>query len=156
MSRRMSLPLVLGVLITVSWASSAQDRVAPFYSLPADGSQVEYDWSQRGPDDRFLAGVLCLRVTGTKQEKEQTQRRVEIELTLKGKDRARQLRKLLVAEPLAPGRPLSASVIECLEEAEGGKFVRLSESRTRDFLAMGFSPDRGTLREVRANEEVET
>ena len=50
MKRLLCLPLLWAVVLAAPGAALAQTRPAPFYSLPSDGTWVEYEWVQVPPE----------------------------------------------------------------------------------------------------------
>src|SRR5262249_11181363 len=51
-------PPVVLVLLSGPAPAAGQDRPAPFYALPPDGTWVEYDWTAAGPDGQQQRGTL--------------------------------------------------------------------------------------------------
>src|SRR4051795_10100387 len=52
--------VVLGLLAR----ADAQTRVTSLYTLPAEGTWVEYDWKSLRPGDHLQTGVLRMSVVG--------------------------------------------------------------------------------------------
>jgi hypothetical protein len=150
------------VLLAAPWSSSseaAEPRVAPLYTLPADGTWVEYEWKAEGPDGKALAGTLRISSVGRKEVYGGAHRWVELTKESRDGDAVRsRSRKLLIAEKaLRDGWALDKSVQTVFErEGRDGVVTRLSSKRTGEFLGMGFDASDAALKEVRAEEKVET
>jgi hypothetical protein len=149
--------LAVGLLVALTGAAPAQERPAPFYALPADGTWVEYEWKAVGPGGRQRAGTLRLAVLGREEGRGGPRCWVEVR---KEENRdggaVRRTRRLLVDEKaFARGAPPSAAVLAVFEQAgAGGPLTRLSEGRVRDFLGMSLGGGAARLETVRAGEEV--
>jgi hypothetical protein len=156
MVRAHRLVVVLLVLAACSGWSRAQSRPAPFYSLPADGTWVEYEWKQGTPENKEERGTLRISSVGAKEVKGARCRWVEIKVEIRaGEETKWQRRKLLVAEKaFADGKPLADCLLECFHQDDGNRaVVRLSGKRLDEFLGLGLG-GAATLREVQAKEEV--
>jgi hypothetical protein len=153
MKLRTSLPLLLALLLPA--ASRAQTQPAPVYSLPADGTWVEYDWVHSPPDDLETKGTLRISSVGRKEIDREGYRWIEIRLSTEEKDRRRvRYRKFLLSESgLKDGKPLAEAVRECFDRSDD--HVRSVTGKARlDFLGMAVRE--GPLREVSRSEEVTT
>lgn len=137
MTRRLSF-LALIVPGLLSAGAIAQERPAPFYSLPADGTWVEYRWVHTPRDGKKQKGTLRLSAVGGKLHDGKPHRWVEIRLDTERADgkAARRVRKLLVA-PDRLDRGLAAAVAACYDQSGDGPPAKLSPAKTTDFLGMG-------------------
>ncbi len=137
--------------------ASAQSRPAPLYSLPADGTWVQYEWELLTPDGMKQTGKLRISSVGHKQVQDVPHRWIEIKLSYdKPGQKKDRLRKLLVSElALKKGLPAKEVVVECYrqEGAEGPVFA-LRPAHWGDLLGMGFAGSEARLRETKAKESV--
>jgi hypothetical protein len=150
MKLRTSLPLLLALLLPS--AGRAQTQPAPVYSLPADGTWVEYDWVHSPPDGPETKGTLRISSVGRKEIGREGSRWVEIRLTTgEGDERRVRYRKLLLSESgIKDGKPLAEAVRECFDRS--GDRVRSVTGKARlDFLGMAVRE--GSLRELSRSEE---
>lgn len=151
--------LFILVLLTRPSLTAAQTWVAPFYSLPADGTWVEYDWRHTGAKDQQLTGMLRISSVGVKQIEGAPHRWIEIKLeTAQTGKHKRELRKLLVAEnAMRAGRPLIESVVACYDKDNAtAKVTLLAGKRTHDFLSLGVRGETATLHEEQGKAELQT
>ncbi len=158
MTRPMCLSLVLAALVGGADRAAAQTQLAPLYSLPKDGTWVEYDWKLMGLDKKEQTGVLRISSVGTRDIMGVPHRWVEIKLESRQGEKTRRLRKLLVAEDVfAKGQSLSGSVVLGFDQGSAGDAVaRLSVKRLSDFFGMGISGPNTDLKESQDKEEVKT
>src|SRR5438132_1344451 len=99
MKRPPCWPLLLFSLLPLTGPGHAQTRPAPFYTLPADGTWVEYEWVQTLPGGKQVKGTLRVSSVGRKDVDRVPHRWVEIKLSTRQGDRVRsRYRKLLVGE----------------------------------------------------------
>src|SRR5262245_42820202 len=99
--KRLLVP-VLALLCLVPRPVRADDPApapAPLYSLPADGTWVEYDWQGLGADGAKQSGTLRISSVGAVDVKGQLHRWVECQLVTRVGDKlVTKVRKLLIAE----------------------------------------------------------
>jgi hypothetical protein len=137
----------------------AEGKPAPFYSLPADGVWVEYEWKRTPADQKDQQGTMRLSSVGTKDVDGVRCRWIEITVEWKVEDNVRwQRRKLLVEEKsFADGKALDGCLRDCFHHDDANpNAIRLSRKRIGEFLRMGFPGDDLALREVKEKEEVQT
>src|SRR5215510_5220630 len=118
--------------------SHAQTKAAPFYSLPADGAWVEYEWRRTAAETKE-EGTLRISSVGAKDIDGTRCRWVEVKVETRAGDKTKwQVRKLLVAErPFRNGRPLQECVVECYHQDDASRTVtRLSKPRLDEFLSL--------------------
>jgi hypothetical protein len=142
----------LAVFFVAAAPSSAQTQAAPVYSLPADGTWVEYDWIHSPADGPETKGTLRISSVGRKSISREGYRWVEIRLaTGEGDGRRVRYRKLLVSESaLKDGQPFARAVRECFDRSDD--LVRPITGKARlDFLGMAVGA--ASLREVSQSEE---
>jgi hypothetical protein len=151
--RRLSpLALTFAALLAAA-PCRAQSQPSPLYSLPADGTWVEYDWVHSPPDATESKGTLRISSVGREEVGREGCRWVELRLTTgEGDDRRVRYRKLLVSEgAVKDGKPLAEAVRACFDRS--GDRVRAVTGKARlDFLGMSVS--RGPLRKPSGPEEV--
>src|SRR4051794_39909260 len=80
MVRSMCFAVSLAVLFGVPGRCPAQTRVAPLYSLPADGVWVEFDFQYRDRLNRAIKGTMRISSTGRKDVDGVAHRWIEIKL----------------------------------------------------------------------------
>ncbi|HEX5269021.1 MAG TPA: hypothetical protein VFW33_00975 [Gemmataceae bacterium] len=156
-SRHFSLTVCLWLLLPAGGLS--QTRVAPLYSLPADGSWVEYEWKLVEPGKPDRAGLLRISLVGGKEVDGVAHCWVELAKESRDGDRVdRQVRKLLIKrKALEEGLPLEGNVAAGYRKAgRDGAVERLAGRGLTDLLGMGFEGSGAVPREVRAAEKVET
>jgi hypothetical protein len=156
LGRRCLLFTLLFMAICPGWAR-AQNRVAPFYALPVDGTWVEFEW-RLTTADKEEKGTLRINSVGGKEVGGNRYRWVEIKTETRAGDKKQsQHRKLLVAEnAFRAGQPLAECVSECYHQDGASRTVtRLSGRRLHDFLSLGLG-EGVSFREVQAKEEVVT
>jgi hypothetical protein len=159
MPHRRYLVVVLALVVLGPGRGPAQDRLAPFYSLPADGTWVEYAWKRVTPRNAAESGLLRFSAVGRKEVQGVRCRWVEIKVQARRGDRPKwQIRKLLVPEEaFRKGLPLGEIAVACYHREDGAAGVRrLSPKRIHDFLGMGLGGRDSPLRTVRAKEELTT
>jgi hypothetical protein len=150
---------LLLVILGCPAAALAQGRVAPLYSLPADGRYVDYTWELVTADGKKHAGTLRISSVGAREEKGVRHRWVEIKLTFLADDaKACRLRKVLVSEPaLGQGKPLTEAVVRGFRQhGPDGPVLPLSPGQRADVLGMGFTLPNAALTEVQADATVLT
>jgi hypothetical protein len=148
-----SIALGFGVLFVVASPSAGQTQPAPVYSLPPDGTWVEYDWVHSPPDGPETKGTLRISSVGRKEVGREGCRWVELRLTTgEGGDRRIRYRKLLLSEAaIKNGRSLSDATRECFDRS--GDEVRGVTGKARlDFLGMAVRD--APLRVLSPSEEV--
>jgi hypothetical protein len=162
MRRGWPLALLLASLLGCPSQLPAQTRAAPLYSLPPDGTWVEYDWETTRPGAGGLgqAGTLRLSSVGSTKVQGIAHRWVEITKEIrngKGGGVERRSRKLLVDEQaLANGRPFSQALVSAYDLESDGRVTRISRERLRVFTGLGIQGPQEELREISTGEEVRT
>jgi hypothetical protein len=158
MSRLTNLLLVAWVVLAVSARAAEPTRAAPLYTLPADGTWVEYDWTATGPGGRVVKGTLRLSAVGGKVIDGTAFRWVEVRKEYReGDETKREFRKLLVDEkPFAAAPTLRDHVRTVIGQEGSAAPMVFSASRARDFLNMGFDAPNAALNEVQAHVKVAT
>lgn len=142
MRLRTSMPLLLAALLAPA-SCRAQTQPAPVYSLPPDGTWVEYHWVHSPPGGPETKGTLRISSVGRTEVGREGCRWIELRLTTdEGGDRRARYRKLLVSEgAVKDGRPPEEAVRECFDRS--GDRVRPVTGKARlEFLGMavGESP----------------
>jgi hypothetical protein len=159
MRRHVYLGLVLAVLVVVPGRCAAQPRCGPLYSLPADGTWVEYVWQATLPDGREQMGTLRISSVGSRQVQGVRHRWVEIKkATRQGAETRVQLRNLLVAEKaFADSQSLQGNVAEVFAQDDlKGPVTRLTTSRLEEFISLGIEGPGAILKTVGDEEELAT
>lgn len=136
-------------------AAAVASRVAPIYSLPKDGTWVEYDFTYK---DRFLKpfpGVMRIGSVGRQETPSGPGRWVEVKL--QSSALATRIGKFLVLEKaFAAGGKLEDYIQEAFhqEGGTGASFVRkISGKQVYDYFTMGVS---GQLFEGETGKAVQT
>jgi hypothetical protein len=157
MARLTPLALVASVLLAAPSRSAEPTRAAPIYSLPEDGSWVEYDWTGVGPDGKELKGILRVSSVGTKTSQGVASRWVEIRKEYREAGKTKQeYRKFLVpVKAFADTPTLRSHVTSVIGQENSDAPAALRPARVRTFLDLGLTADSATLEEVRARESVE-
>ena len=156
---RLTLPvLALCVLFPNPARPAEPTRPAPIYTLPEDGSWVEYDWIAAGADGKQIKGLLRISCVGRKTSEGVECRWVEIRKEYRAGDQTqREYRKFLIPEKAFAAAPtLRDQVRTVIGQDDSAAPLLLSASRTRDFLNMGFDAPEAVLKEVRARVKVTT
>ncbi len=148
--------LMLAVFVVGLGPAGAQTQLAPLYSLPKDGTWVEYEWTATGPDKKEQQGTLRISSVGGNEVQGAPHRWVEVKKVTTQDNQKCRFRKLLVAEKdLLGGRPLHDSVVLGFDRGDSPDSVtRLSAGRLSDFLSMGFKGPAATFRDVQDREYV--
>jgi hypothetical protein len=151
--RRLSLIALALAALPAAAPCRAQTQPAPLYSLPADGTWVEYDWVHSPPDGPETKGTLRISSVGRKEVGREECRWVELRLTTgEGDDRRVRYRKLLVSEgAVKDGRPLEEAVRECFDRSRDRVRPVIGKARI-DFL--GMAVPHGPLRKLSGPDEV--
>jgi hypothetical protein len=157
MPRLASLALVVCVLCPAPARPAEPTRAAPVYSLPDDGSWVEYDWTGAGPDGKEIKGLLRISAVGTKTTAGVTSRWVEVRKEYgRGDGAKREYRKfLLPVKAFADAPTLRDHVTSVIGQGGSEAPHTLSRTARRSFLELGLTGDEAGLKEVRAREKVE-
>jgi hypothetical protein len=153
MNRLTPIGLTFAAFLLAAAPCPAQTQAAPIYSLPADGTWVEYDWVHSPPDNPETKGTLRISSVGRKEIDREGYRWIEIRLSTEEGDKHRvRYRKLLLSESgLRDGKPFAEAVRECFDRS--GDQVRSITGKARlDFL--GMAVHEGTLRELSRSEKV--
>ena len=158
MARLMSPALALCILFPIPSPSAEPTRVAPIYSLPEDGSWVEYDWTGVGPDEKEIKGRLRVSSVGSKTSGGVESRWVEVRKEYaQGGETKREYRKFLVAAKAFAAAPTLRDHVGTVIGQDGSAAPLLfSAARARDFLNMGFDAPDAALKEVRARARLTT
>jgi hypothetical protein len=138
-----------------------QNQPAPFYSLPVDGSWVEYDWTFTDGQGKEHRGLLRISSVGKERVDGKTCRWVE--LKRRGREENQgptKIRKLLVEEPgrdvpAGPGRPLEV-VLGFSRDESDGPVTRLGARRLAEVAHLGFESDESGLREEAKEQKIQT
>lgn len=159
MNRLLAFPLVFGMLLWSGAPLAGQNRVAPCYSLPPDGTWIEFAWQATGPDDKERTGSLRISSVGKLEVSGVLHRWIEIKRESKGGNQPDlKLRKLLIAEKgFAVGQALDAHVTKGFaQRASGAPIIRLTPESIREFMTLGIKSSEATLAKVNDNVEIET
>ena len=154
--KRLSL-VVLAVLLVCSEWATAQTRPAPIYSLPPDGTWVEYEWVLQTGNGNKIPGTLRISSVGQTQVDNLAHRWVEIKLTArKGKKPFIRYRKLLINEQvLAQRKVFHNAVKQCWDRiGMDGPTTPLPIRKINDFLGMGLVTDAALHRQPKSIELV--
>lgn len=157
MARLTSLALAFCVLFPpLAWPAEPT-RAAPIYSLPDDGSWVEYDWTAAGPDGKDIKGLLRISCVGTKTSDGVKSRWVEVRKEYRRGDKTRrEYRKFLVpVKAFADAPTLRRHVTSVIGQDDDKAPFGLKPEGRRAFLELGLTEDDAALKEVRAREMVE-
>lgn len=147
--------------VAVSWGpatASAQTKPAPVYSLPADGTWVDYEWALVTTANKNLAGQLRISSVGQKQVQGVPHRWVEIKLTYTmDNQQIIRWRKVLVAETaLQKGQALPEAVVEGYKQnGPAGAVLLLPRPQLGDLLGLGFTNPDAAFQDVNAEELVQ-
>jgi hypothetical protein len=154
--KRLIRPVLLLLLFAVPSRCPAQTRPAPFYSLPRDGTWVEYEWTCTPRDGEVTRGTLRLAAVGRTTVDGESCRCVEIRLVTGEGDASHiRLRKLLIAEQaLKDGASLTQAVRRCFEKT-GDRVKSLTGKARLDFLGLALR-EGAVLREQGRATEIET
>jgi hypothetical protein len=157
MTRLTSFALALCVLSPAPSRAAEPTRPAPIYSLPRDGSWVEYDWTGAGSDGKEMRGVLRISSVGTKTSGGVESRWVEVRKEYsQGGETRREYRKFLVPVKAFTDSPtVRDHVSSVIGQDNADAPAGLSAKRTRTFVSMGLTGEDVALKEVRAREKVE-
>jgi hypothetical protein len=151
MSRTLCLVFLAAVVVGGLEPARGQSKPAPVYTLPVDGTWVDYEWTMSVPTKGMQKGTLRISSVGHKEINGIKHRWVEITLTY-GNDQqlVHRYRKVLVAEAvLQKGRPIQEAVSEAYrQEGKTGTVTLLPRSRWHDLLGMGFGAPDSVLQEV--------
>src|SRR5262245_32035334 len=114
MIQRCILVLCLWAAAVTAARAQLRDRPAPFYSFPAEGTWLEYEWKSRSGDNKRQEGTLRISFVGRKEVHGvkcywiETKKETRLDSATEYRTR-----KLLVPEKaLTSGEPLHASVVE--------------------------------------------
>src|SRR5262249_45656974 len=145
--------LSLTVLLGSAGPSLAQTKVAPLYSLPADGVWVEFDFKYRDRLNKEIQGTMRISSTGRVRIGDIDHRWVEIKMS-ESNIETRYGKMLLVEEALRKGQPLEDNVVEAFhQEGTNGALLRYSGRQLAEHFSMGVS---GHLRVIKDREEITT
>lgn len=128
-------------------------RVAPIYSIPKDGTWIEYDFQYLDIRNKEHKGKMRTSSVGQKRSKEGVLCRW-IEIKMEGNTFDTRWGKLLISENVfTQGQTLEDSVAEAYhQEGVEGRLLNMSGSQISDYFTMGI---RGELRVVK-QEDIET
>jgi hypothetical protein len=157
MTRLTVLALALCVLFPTSSRSAEPTRAAPIYSLPEDGSWVEYDWTGVGADGKEMKGLLRISSVGSKTSGGVESRWVEVRKEYSQGDKMRrEYRKFLVpVKPFAADPTLRNHVTAVIGQDDSTLPFGLSPSGRQTFLELGLTGKDAALKAVSTREEVE-
>ncbi len=157
MWRQLNVLLVLSAL-AVAPPLTAQTRPAPFYSLPKEGTWVEYQWTA-SEGGKQLEGTLRLSVVGRKEVEGVPCWWVEAAReTQEGNRTTILIRKLLISEKAFEkgGQAPDKYVLEGYQkEGSTGPVTRMPANRLQSFLSLGFE-NATAFKEVQDREKVES
>ena len=152
----------------VTWAflccpavAVGQNQPAPFYSLPEDGSWVEYDWTFTDAQGKVHGGLLRISCVGKERFDGKICRWVELKRGgREGTATPTKIRKLLVAEagrevPAGPDRPPDV-VLGFSRDESDGPITRLGARRLVEVAHLGFEAEQSGLREEAKEEKIQT
>src|SRR5439155_4096420 len=141
MARLTSLVLAASVLFLSPSRAAEPTRPAPIYSLPRDGSWVEYDWTGVGPDGKETKGVLRISSVGTTTSAGVESRWVEVRKEYsQGGETRREYRKFLVPVKAFTDSPtLRGHVSSVIGRDNSDAPAGLSAKRARTFVSMGLT-----------------
>lgn len=154
MLRYLSAACVCFALISLAIADDAAEvrvKVAPIYSLPPDGTWVEYEIAYVDRKGRSTGGLMRISSVGRPQESGRVCRWIEV--SIEAESMVQRIGKFLIREDAYLSRgSLEDSVIEAYhQEGPKGTIVRLEGRKLTDYFTMGI---RGDLKEVAASEKV--
>jgi hypothetical protein len=157
MTRLTALALVFCVLAAAPARPAEPTRAAPIYSLPDDGSWIEFDWTGVGPKGEEIKGVLRISSVGTKTVAGVTSRWVEVRKEYGKKDEKKpEYRKFLVPVKAFAASPTLRDHVDSVIGKEGSEAPHaLSSSGRQAFLEMGLNGEGAALKEVLARVSVE-
>jgi hypothetical protein len=158
MIRRLSWILVLGILAGVAPCVHAQQKPALFYSLPEEGTWVEYNWEAVSRDGKKQTGTLRITSGGRRDINDVACRTVEIIKHIKEPSTSEdRVRKLLVSErAFQKTHALAESVVEAYEQnGPRAKEVLLSAQRREDFISLNLRALDDAWKQISASEKVE-
>jgi hypothetical protein len=157
MARFTSLALLLCVLSPAPARPAEPTRAAPIYSLPDDGSWVEYDWTGVGAAGEDIKGRLRISSVGTKTIDGKESRWVEVRKEyVRAGETKREYRKFLVpVGAFAKAPTLRDHLDSVIGQDDSQAPHTLSTTARRTFLEMGLAGDDAVLKEVRPREKVE-
>jgi hypothetical protein len=134
-------------------------RPAPLYSLPRDGTWVEYAWHGVSRAGQPQKGKLCIRSVGRQEFKHKAHRWIEITLDMKQGDKTLwKARKFLLAESACASRGTFAEEVALCYGQEGrdGPVTPISANGVETLLNLGLARDCTAVKEVASFEEVST
>jgi hypothetical protein len=137
--RRVVLVVTLVSFACAPGRGAAQTGAAPLYSLPKDGTWVEYACTVAEQGGRQQTGTLRISSVGQTVTQGARYRWVEIKWESDpGGKQTRRIRKLqVVEETFARSRSLKDSVVAIFDQGEGGAVARMSTPQARAFLSLG-------------------
>jgi hypothetical protein len=159
MPHRFCRPLVLLLILPSLARPAAPPRPAPLYSLPEEGTWVEYDWKATEPDRPERVGTLRISFVGQKNVEGVPYCWIEmLRATRDGGSADRQVRKLLVARTaFREGDSVVDRVAEGFHQgAADGPVTRLSAARLRRFVTLGIGGPDVAFRVVRDGETTDS
>jgi len=144
-------------LLALAIPALGQTRPAPFYSLPANGTWVEFEWVQSPLKGNSTSGTLRLSSVGRKDVDGMPHRWIEIKLSTQHKDEVRsRYRKLLVEEGNGKAVVYPDAVRQGFgKESAKAPVTRLNPKTLDDLLGMGLPAD-SVMKERAADQALQT
>jgi hypothetical protein len=158
MTRWTYLSLIAWLVLAAPGRPAEPKHAAPLYSLPADGTWVEFEWTATRPSGPDLHGTLRLSAVGGKVISGTAYRWVEIRQEYPADvGTKQQYRKLLIdAKAFVASATLRDHVRTVIGQDGPAAPFLLSPTRAEDFLDLGLGLAEAALTEVRAGEKVRT
>src|SRR5262245_17608913 len=121
----------------------AQTRPSLLYSLPKDGTWVEYEVKGATPTKQALSGFLRVASVGGKEVNKVKCRWIEVKIdTKKGVQRNIEIFKILIAEKaLDAGPAWAGNVLEVHQKKNADAPVKLQPRQGEEFLTLGCTGD---------------
>lgn len=158
MTRRTMLVLIACLLVPVLARAAEPRNAAPFYTLPKDGSWVEYDWVLFEPGGKESKGTLRISSVGTQAREGKSYRWIELRKKWRVGDAEKtEYRKLRLDEAGFQANPTFQDQVRDVwgKKGDRGSVVPLSASRAEDFLGLGLRRGGAALREVEPETRIE-
>jgi hypothetical protein len=150
----LGLVLVMPCLVLAP-AQAPASGPAPFYSLPTDGTWVQYEWKGLGADQKPHTGTLRISSVGrTPAPDGRFARWIEIKHEM---GNTGIIRKLLVPEAAVPEGKLVGKVVEGYGRPISGDEVRrLAANEINDLLTLGVHTPTGGFTVIEEKAAIET